>query len=75
VTRAVRALTDHAFSTWRLNRVEIRAGAGNERSRPIPTRLGYKEEGVLREVERVGDGYVDHVVHAMLAAEWSTQSR
>ena len=74
VTRAVRALTDHAFSIWQLNRVEIRAGIGNERSRAIATRLGFKEEGVLREVERVGDRYVDHVVHAMLAAEWSTAS-
>ena len=26
MTEAVRALIDHAFSTWRLNRVEIRAG-------------------------------------------------
>jgi ribosomal-protein-serine acetyltransferase len=75
VTQAVRALTDHAFGTWQLNRVEIRAGIGNERSRAIATRLGFKEEGVLREAERVGDRYVDHVVHAMLAADWSTQSR
>lgn len=75
VTQAVRALTDYAFSTWQLNRVEIRAGTGNERSRAIATRLGFKEEGVLREAERVGDRYVDHVVHAMLAAEWSIQSR
>jgi len=73
VTRAVRALTDHAFCTWRLNRVEIRAGIGNERSRAVATRLGFKEEGVLREAERVGDRYVDHVVYAVLAAEWRTR--
>lgn len=73
VTQAVRALTDHTFSTWRLNRVENRAGIGNERSRAIATRLGFNEEGVLREAERVGDRYLDCVVHAMLAADWSTQ--
>ena len=71
----MRALTDHAFSTWRLNRVEIRAGIGNERSRAVATRLGFKEQAILREAERVGDRYVDHVVHAMLAAVWATQSR
>ena len=75
VTQAVRALTEHAFSTWRLNRVEIRAGIGNERSRALAIRLGFKEEGILREAERVGERYVDHVVHAMLAADWNTQSR
>jgi ribosomal-protein-serine acetyltransferase len=74
VTRAVRALTDHAFRTWKLNRVEIRAGVDNVRSRAIPARLGFKEEGVLRQVERVGDRYVDHVVYAMLAADWDTRS-
>jgi ribosomal-protein-serine acetyltransferase len=70
VTKAVRALTDHAFWTWQLNRVEIRAGADNERSRAIPTRLGFKHEGVLRQAERVGERYIDHVIYAMLAADW-----
>src|SRR5205085_9196755 len=40
VMRAVRALVDHAFGEWRLNRIEIRAGVGNARSRAIPERLG-----------------------------------
>jgi ribosomal-protein-serine acetyltransferase len=70
VTRAVRALTDHAVRTWKLNRVEIRAGVENERSRAIPMRLGFTEEGILREAERVGDRFVDHVVFAMLASDW-----
>jgi ribosomal-protein-serine acetyltransferase len=74
VTQAVRALTDHAFSIWQLNRVEIRAAIGNERSRAVATRLGFNVEGILREAERVGDRCVDHVVHAMLAADWRTQS-
>jgi ribosomal-protein-serine acetyltransferase len=71
VTRAVHALADHAVRTWKLNRVEIRAGVDNARSRAIPTRLGFREEGVLRQAERVGDRFVDHVVYAMLAADWN----
>jgi ribosomal-protein-serine acetyltransferase len=70
VTKAVRALTEYAFRTWQLNRVEIRAGVDNERSRAIPTRLGFKHEGVLGQAERVGERYLDHVIYAMLAAEW-----
>ena len=70
MTAAVRALVDHAFSVWRLNRVEIRAAPENRRSRAIPERLGFAEEGTLRQAERVGDRYVDNVVYAVLAADW-----
>jgi ribosomal-protein-serine acetyltransferase len=70
VTRSVRTLTDHAFDAWLLNRVEIRAGVENLRSRAIPERLGFVQEGVLREAELVGDRFVDHAVYSMLAREW-----
>jgi acyl-CoA thioesterase I len=70
VTRAVAALVDHAFGVWGLNRVEIRAGVENLRSRAVPQRLGFTEEGVLREAELVGERYVDLAVYGMLAADW-----
>jgi ribosomal-protein-serine acetyltransferase len=70
VTLAVSALVDHAFAVWELNRVEIQAGVENTRSRAIPERLGFTLEGVRRQVERVGDRFVDHAVYAMLASEW-----
>ena len=70
MTRAVSALAEHAFSVWELNRIEIRAAVGNARSRAIPERLGFREEGTLRQAERVGDGYLDSVVYSMLASEW-----
>jgi len=70
MTHSVRALTDHALTVWRLNRVEIRAAVDNTRSRSIPERLGFRQEGVLTRAERVGERYVDHVVYAILAGEW-----
>jgi ribosomal-protein-serine acetyltransferase len=70
MTEAVRALTAHAFDVWRLNRVEIRVAVGNLRSAAIPRRLGFTEEGVLREAERHGGGYKDNAVYSMLASEW-----
>lgn len=70
MTRTVRALVDHAVLRWKLNRVEIQTAPDNRRSRAIPERLGFREEGVLREVERVGDRYVDGIVYSILAAEW-----
>jgi ribosomal-protein-serine acetyltransferase len=70
MTAAVRALVGHAFGTMGLHRVVIEAAPDNVRSRAIPERLGFTEEGVLREVERVGDRWLDHVVYGLLAAEW-----
>jgi ribosomal-protein-serine acetyltransferase len=70
MTAAVTALVEHAFGTFRLNRVEIHAGVENARSRAIPERLGFVEEGVLREVELVGERFIDHVVYGILAREW-----
>jgi ribosomal-protein-serine acetyltransferase len=70
MTAAVRAYVDHAFATWKLNRIMIRAAVENTRSRAIPERLGFREEGILREVERVGARVLDGVVYALLAADW-----
>jgi len=46
VTRAVRALIDIGFEQLGLNRIEIRAGVDNHRSRAIPERLGFTFEGI-----------------------------
>ncbi len=71
MTEAVFALVGHAFTQWKLNRVEIRADVENARSRAIPERLGFRQEGVLRQAYRVGgDRYSDDAVYSMLASEW-----
>jgi ribosomal-protein-serine acetyltransferase len=69
MTEAVAALVDHAFGAWALHRVVIEAAVGNARSRAVPERLGFREEGVRRGAERNGDDYLDLVVYAMLATD------
>jgi ribosomal-protein-serine acetyltransferase len=71
MTEAVRALVDHALSVWKLNRVEIRAAVENRRSRAIPERLGFHQEGALRQAELVDGRYLDSVMYSMLAEDWS----
>ena len=58
-----------------LHRVEIRAAEDNLRSRAIPERLGFEQEGVLREAERVGERYHDLVVYGLMASEWQAAAR
>jgi ribosomal-protein-serine acetyltransferase len=73
MTRSVSAVLDLAFGRYGLHRVEIRAAPGNVRSRAIPERLGFTEEGLCREVEWLYDHFVDHVVYGMLVREWTRE--
>ena len=71
VTAASQALVSHAFDHAQLNRVEIRCATGNDKSRAIPVRLGFREEGLLRDAEWLYDHFVDHIVYAMLSRDWA----
>jgi ribosomal-protein-serine acetyltransferase len=70
VTRAVLALIDIGFGEIGLNRIEIRAGVDNRRSRAIPERLGFTFEGVERGGGRGMHGYHDLNVYSILRDEW-----
>jgi ribosomal-protein-serine acetyltransferase len=70
MSAAVRALVGHAFGPLGLNRVTIEAATENRRSRAIPERLGFREEGILSESELIGGRYLDGVLYAVLASEW-----
>lgn len=74
VTSATRALVNHAFAEAHLNRVEIRCAVGNYKSRAIPERLGFRQEGLLRDAEWLYDQFVDHIVYGMVARDWAVTS-
>jgi len=75
MTATVRALLDHAFGAWELHRVVIEAVLDNARSRGIPERLGFTEEGVLREAKLIRGRYEDAALYAMLAPDWRSKPR
>jgi ribosomal-protein-serine acetyltransferase len=70
MTTCCRELLKYGFEILGLNKIEIRARTDNEKSRAIPIRLGFKEEGILRQVDYNNDRYYDHVVYGMLKNEW-----
>ncbi|HKX32724.1 MAG TPA: GNAT family protein [Blastocatellia bacterium] len=75
MTRACRALITYAFNELELNRVEIRCATKNKRSRAIPERLGFAQEGTVRHAEWLYDHYVDHIIYGILASEWKSLSK
>ena len=69
-TTACRALIAEAFRNYNLHRIEIRCATGNARSAAIPLRLGFHEEGVLRQAEPLHGGFVDLRLFSLLSHEW-----
>ncbi|MBI4669530.1 MAG: GNAT family N-acetyltransferase [Elusimicrobia bacterium] len=65
-----RALVDYLFKELKLNRVEILTEPRNAKSQAIAKKLGFTEEGLLRESGKLYDKFVDHLVYSMLAKEW-----
>jgi len=70
MTRACRALVTAGFRDYGLHRIEIRCATGNGRSMAIARRLGFVEEGILREAEWLFDHWVDLRVFSMLEHHW-----
>jgi len=73
MTKTAGALTEYALNELKLNKVEIRAAVENQKSRNIPERLGFIQEGTIRRGEWLYDHYVDTVVYGMLREEWQNK--
>jgi ribosomal-protein-serine acetyltransferase len=70
ITKTCRVLIDYAFEELGLNRVVISCAVENLKSRAIPERLGFTQEGLLRQSEWLQDHFTDMAVYGMLASEW-----
>lgn len=73
MTRSCRALIGYAFDDLKLNKVEIRCATMNTHSCAIPQRLGFIQEGTMRQAEWLYDHYVDLKLYGLLASEWQRQ--
>ena len=70
VTASVRAMLDHAFGRYGLDRVILAAATGNARSQAIADRLGFVRTEVRVDAEWLYDHHVDHQVNVMDRARW-----
>lgn len=70
MTKACQAIIHYGFTELKLNRIQIAAASENKKSRALPERLGFTEEGIIRQAEWLYDHYVDHVIYGLLREEW-----
>ena len=71
MTASCRTMVMHGFDAWKLNRITIECATENSRSRAIPERLGFKLEGIVREIEWLHDRYVDHAMYGLLRSDYA----
>jgi len=69
MTQACRALMDFSFADLQLNRLEIKCGTQNHKSKGIPERLNFTHEGVLRQAEWLYDKFIDLDLYAFLKTD------
>lgn len=67
---AARTLIGFGFTTLGLHRISAAIGPDNAASIAIVTRLGFTEEGRLRDHVFTNGAWRDSVLHSLLAHEW-----
>ncbi|MDP4292246.1 MAG: GNAT family protein [Bacteroidota bacterium] len=70
VTKSCHRLVQYLFENMGMNRIQIRVGTSNEKSKKIPKRLGFKFEGIERCGELLQSGYTDLDIYSMIRSEF-----
>ncbi len=69
MTSSVQELISVGFRYYSLNRIEIHCATENIKSRAIPERLGFTQEGTRRHAEKVNNSRLDLVIYGLLRHE------
>ncbi|MGN7471248.1 GNAT family N-acetyltransferase [Brevibacillus sp. SAFN-007a] len=73
-TEAVRAVIGYGFFQLGLNRVEAKVEPENSGSIRVLRKLGFAEEGLLRQYEKSNGQFVDLLIFSLLRDEWTDPS-
>jgi len=70
MTEALRAVIRNGFDRMELNRIDALVYSGNSRSLRLLRKLGFKQEGLLRDYFCLDGKFYDHYLCALLRREW-----
>jgi ribosomal-protein-alanine N-acetyltransferase len=74
MTDALKALIPFVFATLGLHRIEAACLPGNEASRSLLTKAGFREEGLAKKYLLINGEWRDHVLFALLEDEASLKN-
>jgi len=69
MTRAMKVLIPFIFRTLGLHRIEAACLIGNDASRKLLTRVGFRQEGLARRYLLINGEWADHLLFALLKEE------
>ncbi|MET8796291.1 GNAT family protein [Nocardia sp. NPDC004568] len=69
-TEATRLIVGYGFERLGVHRIALEVYAFNRRAHRVYEKVGFREEGVLRQSLRYRDEWIDATVMSMLAHEW-----
>lgn len=70
ITKVGRELVHRLFIQYGLNRIVIQCATDNSRSMAVAHRLGFYNEGTLRQAEFYNGRFRDIAIYSLLADEW-----
>ncbi len=70
MAKALRPVIDYGFISMKFERIEAFLNVDNERSAGLLLKLGFKQEGVLRDYARTPKGLIDQLCFSLLHREW-----
>ncbi|MHA1946383.1 MAG: GNAT family N-acetyltransferase [Candidatus Hodarchaeales archaeon] len=70
MTEALKIFIRYGFEVMNLNRIEATTNINNERSKKVLIRLGFVQEGILRQKYRFRGKFSDEIIFSMLREEW-----
>lgn len=69
ITKSCEALIAFGFNALQLNRIEIKCGTENFKSKAIPERLNFTHEGIIRQGELLYDRFIDLNLYSLLKSK------
>jgi ribosomal-protein-alanine N-acetyltransferase len=73
MTEALEVFIRFGFEVMNLNRIEATTNIRNERSSKVLTRLGFVQEGILRQKYQFRGNFSDEIIFSILREEWETR--
>ena len=70
MTEVLHTVIPHGFEQMELHRIEALIYVENNRSTQLLKKLGFKEEGVLRDYFALNGTFYDHAIFSLLKQEW-----
>ncbi len=69
ITQSCKVLINFCFDELKLNRIEIKCGTENHKSKIIPEKLHFTKDGVIRQGEWIHDRFIDLNLYSLLRSD------